>query len=573
MAQPPRPASSTPRAKILSLAELMDRRARARAAGQRVVQCHGCFDIVHPGHIRHLRQAKSHGDILLVSITADAAYTKREGAPLIPEDHRADNLAELDCVDWVYIEPLPTAVDLLTAVKPDVYVKGKEYEANSDPRFAAERAAVETAGGRVVFSSGDVVFSSTALIAAMAHSADPYDARLAHLLSRPDLSPQVLTPLISSFKDARVLVVGETIIDTYALCDAQEVADESPVLTLRPLEYQHYDGGAAIIARHLAALGARPTLLTALPRSGTAGAELVSRLNAQGVEVCSIPMDQPLAQKQRFLVGNQKILKINNLSPIVLDATSADALVHHAGRIASGTGVDPTPFDAAIVADFGNGLLSAGLIERLGMLLRPLVRTLAGDVSGMKAPLLSFRHFDLVSPSEKEARGATRSFDESLPAVAWRVLESTGVGNLFITLGGDGLIAFSPLPDAREDPLAPAWIGLSETGQPTVAESNRSRVRGEHVPALTSVPLDPLGCGDALLAASTLTLARGGSALQAALLGALGASCEAQRLGNHPIAASDLKVALARLAQARLAFTPAGTVVTQTSRVPELLAS
>jgi len=469
-----------------------------------------------------------------VSITGDRAWTKRQGAPLIPEELRAENLAELDCVDWVYIEPAPTAFDLLRSVRPDVYVKGKEYETNDDPRFAAERAAVEDAGGRVVFSSGDVVFSSTALITALERSIDPYHARLMQLLSRPELDQGTLGSHIAAFRGKRVLVVGESILDFYMLCDQPEVAAEAPVLTLRPLEKRRYDGGAAIIARHLAAMGAKPVLLTGVPRTGDEGLRL--RLAAEGIELAPIAMDQPLAEKHRYLVGTQKVMKVNNLSPIVLDAASQDTLVRDAVAIARG-------FDAAIVADFGNGLLSPGLLTRLGTALRPLVGVLSGDVSGTKAPLTAFQHFDLLSPSEAEIRGATRTFDESLPAAAWRVLEAGHTRRLFITLGGDGLIAFEPLAN-------------SATDTDNDHDSHRSRVRGEHVPALSGAPIDPMGCGDALLSAATLALTTGASTLASAFLGSIAAACEAQRLGNIPISAADLRHGMSRVAQATLAYAP-----------------
>ncbi len=542
-----RPSPPTARPKILSLSDLLARRHEARLAGQRVVQCHGCFDIVHPGHIRHLRQAKAHGDILLVTITGDSAFTKREGAPLIPEELRADNLAELDCVDWVCIDQRATAAELLAEVQPDVYIKGQEYEANNDPRFAQERAAVEAAGGQVVFSSGDVVFSSTALIAALERSVDPYHARLVQLLGRPELDGGRLTGVISAFRGKKVLVVGETIIDKYFLCDQPEVASESPVLTLRPLESRRYEGGAAIIARHLAALGACPVLLTALPETGDDGLRL--RLAAEGVEVLGVPMAQPLPEKHRYLVGTQKVMKVNNLSPLLLSSAARQRLVRAAADIAGG-------FEAAIIADFGNGMLTPGLIDQLAVRLRPSVNILAGDVSGPKAPLLAFRRFDLLTPSEPEARGATRSFNESLPAVAWQVLAQTQSRRLFVTLGGDGLIAFEPISgaDAADD-----------------AGPNRSRVRGEHVPALCGYPIDPLGCGDALLAAATLALAANAGDIASAFLGSLAAACEAQRLGNIPVTAADLRQSLARLAGATLAYAPADTRLTP--RPTELIAS
>jgi rfaE bifunctional protein nucleotidyltransferase chain/domain len=125
--------------KILSREQLLARRGEARVAGRRVVQCHGCFDIVHPGHLRHLRHAKAQGDVLLVSITGDSMIDKGTGRPLIPQELRAENLAALDCVDWVYVEARPTAVELLGELRPDVYVKGREYENNNDPRFKREQ--------------------------------------------------------------------------------------------------------------------------------------------------------------------------------------------------------------------------------------------------------------------------------------------------------------------------------------------------------------------------------------------------------------------------------------------------
>jgi len=548
------PFASTARAKILGRAELLKRREEARAAGKRVVQCHGCFDIVHPGHIRHLRQAKNQGDVLLVTITGDAAWTKRQGAPLIPEELRAENLAELDCVDWVYIEARPTAAELLADVQPDVYVKGKEYETNNDPRFAAERNAVEAGGGRVVFSSGDVVFSSTALISALERSIDPYHARLMQLLARPELDPSTLGATVAAFRGKRVLVIGETITDMYFLCDQPEVAAESPVMTLRPLERRRYDGGAAIIARHLAAMGAKPTLLTGVPRKGDEGLRL--RLAAEGVEMATVEIDQSIAEKHRYLVGTQKVMKVNNLTPIVLDASTQDELVEQATEIARG-------FDAAIVADFGNGLLTPGLITRLGAALRPLVSVLAGDVSGTKAPLASFHHFDLLSPSEAEVRGATRSFDESLPAVAWQVMGGYGTRRLFITLGGDGLVAFEPL----------AGVDVARGIDRENDDNNRSRVRGEHVPALTGTPIDPMGCGDALLSAATLALTTGATSLAAAFLGSIAAAAEAQRLGNVPITAADLRHGLARVSQATLAFAPDAANERAGERVSGLRAS
>ncbi|MCW5766855.1 MAG: adenylyltransferase/cytidyltransferase family protein [Phycisphaeraceae bacterium] len=531
--RPGRTAGAAPkRGKIVTLDELLARRRGARQMGLTVVQCHGCFDIVHPGHIRHLRQARSHGDILLVTITGDAAYVKRSGAPLIPEELRAENLAELDCVDWVCIDPSPTAEALLQRVQPDVYIKGREYEHNSDPRFLAERRAVEAAGGRIVFSSGDVVFSSTALIAALERSADPYQARLSQLLDRPDLSGPALHNAVARFRGVPAVVVGEVIRDVYTLCDQPEVASESPVMTLRPLEHRQYDGGAAIIARHLAAMGARPTLVTALPEGPETDA-LVARLAAEGVEVRSVPCDQPLPEKQRFLVGAQKVMKLNNVRPLVLDAARQDALARLAADAAGGAA-------CAVVADFALGLFSAGSIDAVTGALRPRVGTLAGDVSGRRAALTRFHAYDLLCPSERELRDALNCHDQGLASVAWDFMQRTATRTLIVTMGADGLVAFEPRASALQ------------AGADFV-----SSVTGEHVPALCGHAADPLGCGDALLAAAALATAAGLGAMPSAFLGSVAAAAEAQRLGNIPISAADLRHGVVRIHTARLAWDPA----------------
>ena len=516
--------------KALSKPQLLALRAQAKEQGRRVVHCHGCFDIVHPGHIRHLKYAKALGDILLVTISGDDEVKKGTGRPLIPEELRAENLAALDCVDWVYIEPRPTAAELLAEVHPDVYVKGREYEFNSDPRFQAERAAVEKGGGRVVFSSGDVVFSSTALISALEQSIDPFQSRLSQLAERPELQGQALFNLLSSFRSRRILIIGETILDTYVLCDRPDVAGESPIMTLRPIERRHYDGGAAIIARNIAAMGGKPVLITPMPRTEQ-GESVRRRLIAEGVEIYPFHVDKPLTEKQRFLVGAQKVMKLDLLEPLALDAAQQDRLIDMASEAASSGG----GCHGAIIADFAQGLFTSSLLDRLCSALRPRIPILAGDVSGKRASLRGLHSMDVLCPSESEVREAYNQFDTGLPTVAWKLLEETKSKAAIITMGAEGLIAFDRLESASADPFA-------------------SRVRGEHVPALAPFAIDPLGCGDSLLSAVTLALASGAPLVSAAFIGSVAAAVQAQRIGNIPISATDLRHGIVRVQSAHLAY-------------------
>ena len=169
------------------------------------------------------------GDLLVVSVSGDAVI---DGAwsPLVPERLRAENLAALECVDMVVVSPSPTAVETLQAIKPDRYVKGAEYKDAHDARLAAERDVVLAYGGKVLFSSGDVVYSSTRIINARSRDWALTADRVAGYLQRHHQTERGLRKLLEHAAGLRCLVVGDTILDEYMHCDPTHIAGESPMM-------------------------------------------------------------------------------------------------------------------------------------------------------------------------------------------------------------------------------------------------------------------------------------------------------------------------------------------------------
>ncbi|MDQ1290188.1 MAG: hypothetical protein QG622_3754 [Actinomycetota bacterium] len=151
--------------KVTDVDDLTERLAVRRAAGVRVVLSQGCFDLVHLGHVRHFRQARALGDLLVVAVTEDRFVAKGPGRPLFTQAERLEALAELECVDFVVPNPTATALPVLEVLRPDVYVRGAEYEAEKrdDPRFGAEQELVTGYGGTIAFSDDVLVRSSTEL--------------------------------------------------------------------------------------------------------------------------------------------------------------------------------------------------------------------------------------------------------------------------------------------------------------------------------------------------------------------------------------------------------------------------
>ncbi|MCG3137107.1 MAG: Bifunctional protein HldE [Phycisphaerae bacterium] len=505
--------------KILTDAQLTAWVERIRAAGQRIVLCHGCFDIVHPGHIRHLEFARRHGEQLLVSISGDAVIDKAAERPYIPQELRAENLAALEMVDAVFIAPGATALEVLQQVQPDVYVKGEEYQGSADPRFLAEQQLVEHSGGRVIFSSGDIIYSSTALLQAVGGDPELDSRRLAYVCQRHEISRLLLETLISRFAAQRVIVVGDIIVDRYIHCDALAVAAEAPVMSLRQLDEHVYIGGAGVVARHLAALGANVTLMSSLGKESYSE-RAATELQQAGVELLAIHSRPALPVKSRYLVETQKIFKVEQTEQVPLDSVAlrrlVDLLQERAGAVS-----------AVIFCDFGYGVVSEGLLQQVLPALRPRVPVLAADVSGPRGSLLHYREVDLFCPTEREVRATLHNYEDGLSQVAWELLRITQARQLLATLGHRGLVAFQR---PTTDPHSSAWHG---------------RLRSDYLQALEGRAIDPLGCGDALLAGATLGLCAGASLLQAAYLGSSLATLEAAELGNIPIGADRLRRFLA----------------------------
>lgn len=532
-----------------------DLRQRHDGTALKIVQCHGCFDIVHPGHIRYLQFARSQGDVLVVSITGDALIDKDAHRPYIPQELRAENLAALELVDYVVIDPHPTACALLETIRPDVYVKGHEYATSTDPRFLAEREVVESNGGRVLFSSGQVVFSSSRLAEAMSPSAadfldgadscgieDLSTQQLSLLCRRHNVDRMVLSEFLDKMRNRRILIVGDVVIDRYVLCDANQMAGESPMMSLKQLDVKDYLNGAAAIAAQVAALGAKPILITTLGEDNLSNWALRT-LKTTGVRVVTIPhrlhlrthtnnhtgertavcgtTANALPIRTRFLVDDHKLLRVESSAVRPLDSVNERhatiAVLENASKA-----------DAAIIYDAGYGMITPGLLRQLGPSLRERVPFLAAEPAESQSNLSALKNLDLLCCSERKLRKAMNDFDDGLSSLAYRMLETTEARKMLVTLGKRGLVAFSRPSDDR------------------TSEEWRGRLLSEYLPMVTEPVVDRLGSDEALQTAATLASTVGANLMQAAYLGSLLSAVQTGRPGPVPISIGEIRACLFR---------------------------
>lgn len=151
--------------KILELDELSKKIRDLKSRGEKIVHCHGCFDLMHIGHIKYFQASRKMGDVLIVTLTPDIYVDKGPGRPVFNQDLRAESIAALECVDYVAVNKWPTAEDTLRLLKPDIYVKGQEFEKLEDKtgKIQKEYEVIKQIGAEIRFTH-EIVFSSTKLI-------------------------------------------------------------------------------------------------------------------------------------------------------------------------------------------------------------------------------------------------------------------------------------------------------------------------------------------------------------------------------------------------------------------------
>ncbi len=148
--------------RVVSQEELLSRVAEAKAARRRIVFTNGCYDLLHPGHIRLLEKSRELGEILVLALNSDRSVRENKGVnrPIIPENERAEIAAALAAVDYVVLFDEPTPREIIARVLPDVLVKGSDWGADE----IVGREEVEAAGGRVVSVPLEPGYSTSSII-------------------------------------------------------------------------------------------------------------------------------------------------------------------------------------------------------------------------------------------------------------------------------------------------------------------------------------------------------------------------------------------------------------------------
>lgn len=464
----------------------------------RVVFVSGRFNVLHPGHIRLLRFAKEYGDRLIVAVESDRIAGINAH---VPEQLRLEGIRSIGWVDDAFIVDEPLS-NLIERLRPDVVVKGKEHEA----RFNQEMEILEQYGGRLLFSSGEVAFSSLNLIQKEFHEFDPRSIILPHdYLARHSITPERLASLLLQFSKLKVCVVGDLIIDEYITCQALGMSQEDPTIVVTPINSTRFIGGAGIVAAHAAGLGAS-VQFASVSGADTARDFALEALSSAGVNARLLIDDsRPTTLKQRFRSKGKSLLRVSYLHQSAISLTLQNHILADLEYAIDGANL-------LVFSDFNYGCLPQSLVEQIVLMAKKRNVMMVGDSqsSSQVGDISRFREMDLITPTEREARISTRNHEDGLVVLAETLRVQSSAQNIFLKLGAEGLLIHAN--NGKEG----SWLT-------------------DRVDALNSSPKDVAGAGDSLLITSAMTLASGGNIWEAACLGSLAAAIQVGRVGNTPI--------------------------------------
>jgi rfaE bifunctional protein kinase chain/domain len=470
---------------------------------RKVIMCHGAFDLVHPGHLRHLMYARGKADLLIASLTSDAHISKANYRPFVPQMLRAMNLAALELVDYVIVDENATPLENIAFLQPDFFAKGYEYfdgPGGIHPKTQLEMEGLATYGGEMIFTPGDVVFSSSRFIEQTPPAIEV--EKLLVLLESEGITFESLRFSLDRCQGLRVHVLGDTIVDTYVYCNPiGSSTSKTPTLSVKYEEQVDFAGGAAVVARHLRAAGAEVTFSTVLGHDPLKDF-VVAEMERCGVRCLPvIDPTRPTTQKTAYIANGYRLLKVDRVD----NRPISEKIV---GEFKSA--LEQSPADAYVFSDFRHGIFSKQTIPELtGSLRQGPLRVADSQVASRWGNILDFHGFDLITPNEKEARFSLADQDSVIRPLALELYKRAGCKTLILKMGERGIITYrAPSHSVRSFFTVDSFAG--------------------HV-------VDPVGAGDALLAYATLGLAATSNPVIASVLASMAAGVACEHDGNTPV--------------------------------------
>lgn len=462
--------------KIESLPSLLE---PLRAEGKKIVLCHGVFDLLHPGHIRHFTEARKLGDILVVTLTKDVLVNKGPGRPVFNEELRMESLASLEAIDFVALNHTATAVEAIRTVRPHFYVKGADYE-NKEKDVTQgiyqEEAAVHEVQGQIHFTH-DITFSSSSILN---NYFGVYPEKAHRWLQdyKNKVNAEDILKSLHALKDLKVLLIGDTIIDEYHYCQPLGKSPKETIVSTRYLNEEAFPGGILACANHVASFVNKVDLVTCLGSKDSKKELIKKQLKSNIAPHFFYREDAPTIVKRRYVEPNflTKMFQVSFLSDCDIDENLSLLVVKYLRE-------QIPNYDLVLVADYGHGFLTKAVRETICEKSKYLALNVQTNSANLGYNLVTkYEKADYVCIDEPELRLAMQSKYAPVQDVIFDLADKFPNARLTITRGHNGSMTYQAKPKSTDFFF--------------------------EAPSFSTKIVDRVGAGDAYLAVTSLLAAK-----------------------------------------------------------------
>jgi len=435
--------------KIKSVSALAKIIISYKEKGKKVVQCHGVFDLIHLGHIRHFNLAKKEGDVLVVTITKDKYVKRGPGRPVFNEHLRAETLASLAVTDYISIIDSPTATESIRTLKPNVYVKGSDYKEKQKDvtgKIYEEEEAVNSVGGRLAFTD-DIAFSSSRLINNYLDVFPPRTVKYLKAIGKR-YPINFIKDSLQSLKKLKVLVVGDAIIDQYHYCTPMGKSSKEHLVANCYASEESFAGGSLATANNVGSVCENVDLLTVLGKKDSFEDFIREQMSPNVTPHFFYRSDIGTIIKRRFVSegARRKLFEICYMKDDNIDREEETKIAQFLKKTIRN-------YDLVIVSDFGHGLLTKQLIKLICSKAKYFALNVQTNSANIGFNLVTkYPHADCVCVDELELRFATHDKFSDLRTHVKKIYQQLGCEHIITTRGSQGSLSYSKNGGFHETP-------------------------------------------------------------------------------------------------------------------------
>lgn len=485
--------------KILNLDQLKSKVDQIKKAKKTIVHCHGVFDLLHIGHVKHFESAKKLGDYLIITLTSDKYVNKGPSRPIFNQELRSEFISSLSCVDAVCISDSQTSEKVIKIIKPNLYFKGPDYKVNKNDKtknIYKEINLVKKFKGKIKYSK-DEVFSSSQLINKHFSISQSEQKLFGQKLSKK-FPIEFIESSIEKFKSLKILLVGETIVDQYVFCEVLGKSGKEPNLVISDKLTENYLGGAGAIANHLSSFCKKIEFITYVGEKKQNFNFIKKNLKKNIKFDPLLKKNSPTIIKKRYLdqVSGNKLLGVYSLNDREIENSEEKKTISKINKIIKGV-------DLIIISDYGHGLITKKIAQKLKSSKKFLALNAQVNASNHGFHSLEkYKKVDTLIINENELRHEMRDKMQEISIISNSMMKKFNIRNLIVTRGKNGAILF------------------------------RKNLKPISCPAFASRIIDKVGAGDNMLAIISLCLFTKMDPSLALYVGSLAGALSVETMGN-----------------------------------------